>query len=250
MYYYLSLLADVAAVSSINASAIYFDQNVSYPNWYRNFYNRTFPLFAPKAARGDDFNDPINPKRYSTLLMTDVRDLGVSSMSTSNYTHPLYRINEWFTSWLPDKSTSDYQKVAYSVHIKYANGTQTTTEFFGPPEPQADPGPVKWSPPYFDCGRTNKWLVAAVVPVADLVPRHTKWRHLQTHRYVGAVVVETDLFKVDVNQCPVSLGNPASNWHAGTDRCHKETTEVRVFNGSKKSLYELSCFSELGEKVF
>ncbi|GAV09998.1 hypothetical protein RvY_19506, partial [Ramazzottius varieornatus] len=76
MYYYLSHLADVAAVSSINASAIYFDQNVSYPNWYRNFYNRTFPLFAPRAVRGDDFNDPINPKRYSTLLMTDVRDLG------------------------------------------------------------------------------------------------------------------------------------------------------------------------------
>lgn len=41
------------------------------------------------------------------------------------------------------------------------------------------PGPVKWTRPYFDCGRSNKWLVAAVVPIADLYPRHTGFRHIE-----------------------------------------------------------------------
>lgn len=76
MYYYLSHLADVASSKAINASAIYFDTNSSYPNWYRDYFNRTFPLFAPRAVRGDNFNDPVNPHRYSTLVMTDIRDLG------------------------------------------------------------------------------------------------------------------------------------------------------------------------------
>lgn len=76
LYFYTSHLADVASSSAINSSAIYFDSNSSYPNWYRNFFNRTFPFFAPRAIQGDDFNDPINPRRYSTLLMTEIRDLG------------------------------------------------------------------------------------------------------------------------------------------------------------------------------
>ncbi|XP_008476852.1 uncharacterized protein LOC103513784 [Diaphorina citri] len=41
------------------------------------------------------------------------------------------------------------------------------------------PGPVKWTRPYFDCGRSNKWLVAAVVPIADIYPRHTTFRHIE-----------------------------------------------------------------------
>jgi len=41
------------------------------------------------------------------------------------------------------------------------------------------PGPVKWTRPYFDCGRSNKWLVAAVVPIADIYPRHTGFRHIE-----------------------------------------------------------------------
>ncbi|OWA51659.1 hypothetical protein BV898_16134 [Hypsibius exemplaris] len=243
MYFYLSQLADVASSPAINASAVYFDTNSSYPNWYRNYFNRTFPLFAPRAVQADDFNDPINARRYSTLIMTDVRDLGVSATSTSNYTHPLYRINEWFTSWLPDRTNSDYAKVSYTVRIRHANGTDRTVEFFGPPEPQANPGPVKWTPPYFDCGRTNKWLIAAVSPVSDLFPRHTPWRHLQRHKYVAAVVMETDLLRIDVNQCPESLGNPAPNYYSSTDRCRKRTTECEPLlgYGLKRGGYQCRC---------
>lgn len=46
------------------------------------------------------------------------------------------------------------------------------------------PGPVKWTRPYFDCGRSNKWLVAAVVPIADIYPRHTSFRHIEYPTYV------------------------------------------------------------------
>jgi len=46
------------------------------------------------------------------------------------------------------------------------------------------PGPIKWTRPYFDCGRSNKWLVAAVVPIADIYPRHTGFRHVEYPTYV------------------------------------------------------------------
>ena len=37
-----------------------------------------------------------------------------------------------------------------------------------------EPGPVKWTRPYFDCGRSNEWKFAAVVPIVDIYPRHTR----------------------------------------------------------------------------
>lgn len=48
--------------------------------------------------------------------------------------------------------------------------------FTGPDEV---PGPVKWPRPYFDCGRSDKWLVPVVVPIVDIYPRHTGFRHIE-----------------------------------------------------------------------
>ena len=42
---------------------------------------------------------------------------------------------------------------------------------YGPPAPEDEPGPVKWTAPYFDCGGSNKWVVSAVSPIVDLYPR-------------------------------------------------------------------------------
>lgn len=39
--------------------------------------------------------------------------------------------------------------------------------------------PVQWTRPYFDCKRSNKWLIAAVAPVVDIFPRHTGFRHIE-----------------------------------------------------------------------
>lgn len=51
MYYFLSTLSDVAANPRINASAIYFSPNASFSSSYRGFFNKTFPLFAPRTYR-------------------------------------------------------------------------------------------------------------------------------------------------------------------------------------------------------
>lgn len=42
-----------------------------------------------------------------------------------------------------------------------------------------NPGPVKWYQPYFDCERSNKWVFGATVPIPDIYPRHTQWRHIE-----------------------------------------------------------------------
>ena len=52
------------------------------------------------------------------------------------------------------------------------------------------PGPVKWIRPYFDCGRSNTWKYAAVVPIVDIYPRHTQFRHIEYPSYVAAAVME------------------------------------------------------------
>lgn len=49
------------------------------------------------------------------------------------------------------------------------------------------PGPVKWTRPYYDCGRSNKWLVAAIAPIADIFPRHTGFRHIEYPTYVVTI---------------------------------------------------------------
>ncbi|KAF4518910.1 hypothetical protein B566_EDAN006748 [Ephemera danica] len=167
MYYFLSTVADVAANPHINASAIYFAPNSSYTPSYRG---------------ADDFNDPIHLERISTLNTFTVQDLGAipNGSLSLDYTSGYYRINEWYRQWLPDnvKNRQD-TKITYDVKIRYANNTNETYSFHGPPGADEYPGPVKWTRPYFDCGRSNKWLVSAVVPIADLYPRHTGFRHIE-----------------------------------------------------------------------
>ena len=51
MYYFLSTVADVAANPRINSSAVYFQPNMAYTSSYKGFFNKTLPLFAPRAFR-------------------------------------------------------------------------------------------------------------------------------------------------------------------------------------------------------
>ncbi|XP_063595755.1 uncharacterized protein LOC134772643 [Penaeus indicus] len=51
MYYFLSTVADVAANPKINSSALYFQPNMAYTSSYKGFFNKTMPLFAPRAFR-------------------------------------------------------------------------------------------------------------------------------------------------------------------------------------------------------
>uniref|UniRef100_A0A6M2DYF4 Putative g-protein coupled receptor n=1 Tax=Xenopsylla cheopis TaxID=163159 RepID=A0A6M2DYF4_XENCH len=246
MYYFLSTVADVSANPFVNASAIYFSPNSSYTSSYRGFFNKTMPLFAPRTFRADDFNDPIHLQKISTLNTFTVRDLGAISADqlSTDYTTDYYRINEWYKKWLPDNVERRHDtKTTYQIEIRYANNTNETFTFHGPPRADEDPGPVKWTRPYFDCGRSNKWLVAAVVPIADIYPRHTQFRHIEYPKYTAAVVLELDMDRIDINQCPKGEGNNGPNRFADTARCKKETTECEPLHGwgFRRGGYQCRC---------
>eukprot|EP00090_Calanus_glacialis_P009944 TRINITY_DN1832_c0_g1_i1.p1 TRINITY_DN1832_c0_g1~~TRINITY_DN1832_c0_g1_i1.p1 ORF type:complete len:847 (+),score=167.28 TRINITY_DN1832_c0_g1_i1:123-2663(+) len=248
MYYYLSTIADVAANPRINASAIYFSPNMSYSPSYRGFFNLTMPLFAPRTFRADDYNDPIHLERISTLNMFVTKDLGAIPDGNlgNNYTSDYYRINEWYKKWLPDNAHKEQlhdTKTVYDVRIRYANNTNATFSFHGPPGADENPGPVKWTRPYFDCGRSNTWKFAASVPIADIYPRQTQFRHIEYPSYVAVAVIEMNFDRIDINQCPIMEGNPAPNKFADTAKCKKQSTFCEPLHGYgfRRGGYQCRC---------
>ncbi|KAK0182119.1 hypothetical protein PV327_000286 [Microctonus hyperodae] len=246
MYYFLSSVADVSSNPHINASATYFSPNMSYSSSYRGFFNKTMPRFAPRTFRADDFNDPVHLERISTRNTFRVKDLGAfpADSLSSDYTSENYRINEWYKAWLPDNPGKRHDtKTTYQIEIRYANNTNETFSFHGPPGADESPGPVKWVRPYFDCHRSNRWMVAAVVPVADIYPRHTGFRHIEYPRYTAVTVMEMDFERIDINQCPKGLGNNGPNRFADTARCRKSSTECEPLHGwgFRRGGYQCRC---------
>ena len=71
MYYFLGAAADVAANPKINASAIYFQPNMAYSSSFQTFYNKTMPLFAPRAFRwaGNFMRFSLSPAQYGLWLV-------------------------------------------------------------------------------------------------------------------------------------------------------------------------------------
>ncbi len=67
---------------------------------------------------------------------------------------------------------------------------------------------MKWTRPYFDCGRSNEWKFAAVVPVVDIHPRHTRFRHIEYPVYTAAAVMELNFDRIDINQVGCLEGCP------------------------------------------
>ena len=43
--------------------------------------------------------------------------------------------------------------------------------------------PVLMTEPYFDCGRSNRWIVSMTSPVVNFMPRYIGWTFLQRPRY-------------------------------------------------------------------
>lgn len=245
MYYFMSVISDVAANRFINSSAIYYAPNMSFTPSYKGFFNKTMPLFAPRAFRADDFNDPYHLEGTSTLNTIDAVDLGAIPMDTPsrNYSSDQYRINEWYHHWLPDLTKRQDSKTTYTIQITHFNGTNETFVWHGPPDPSDNPGPVKWSRPYFDCERSNKWVYGATSPIPDIYPRHTQWRHIEIPKYVAVAVLELDFERLDINQCPIGSGNPRPNYFAGTSRCKNDTTECEPVHGYgfRRGGYQCRC---------
>lgn len=255
MYIYMSHAADVSANPGfINGSSIFFDNNCSYPNWYRKInFNITLPLFGPRAWREDDYNEPTNWLREPSNNTIDIHDYG--SGTIRNYTHPQYKGNPWYRPWMPDLYEKDdsVRKFTYSVGIKYSNATGVFTKnefkdysFFGPPQPGQQSGaeslPVLISQPYFDCGRSNRWIVSASAPVVEYMPRYSPWIHLRRARFVAVTTMDIEFERLDMNQCPLAQGNPAPNYFANTARCRPTTMcEPLMGFGFKRGGYQCVC---------
>ncbi|CAL1537134.1 unnamed protein product [Lymnaea stagnalis] len=260
-YYYYSATADINANPNIvNGSAFYFDRDCHYPNWYTTVpFNKTLPLFGPKAYRWDDTRDQDNLLREPTRQVVQAVDYGAGHHM--NYTNPKFKMNPWYPNWLPDlKGDMDSMtKFPYYIGLKKSNVTgdfETDTfinfAFFGPSSPSAqetDPRslPVQFTPPYFDCGGSNKWVVSAVSPVIDFMPRYSNFTHLRRQRVVGVTVMDTYFMQLDFNACGVSDGNPGPSYLAGIHKCKKTTgCKHKIGYGFRRGGYICHCVSGWG----
>ncbi len=141
-----------------------------------------------------------------------------------------------------------------------------TIEFYGPPHPE-DPqgefifmlltikiqfsisgkGPTLWTRPYYDCGRSNKWVISAVSPIVDIYPRHTGYRHLQAMRNLAVAVTDVDFLMMDINQCAETfpINDPQfkqANLFAGTNKCKPTTRcEPLIGFGFRRGGYQCLC---------
>ncbi|XP_013089446.2 uncharacterized protein LOC106073439 [Biomphalaria glabrata] len=255
MYIYMSAAADISASAGfINGSGLFFDNNCSYPNWYTTMdFNRTLPLFGPKAWREDDYNEPTNYLREPTNSTIDIWDLAAGN--ARNYTDKRYKGNPWVDFWLPDlkADTDSTRKFTYSVAIRYSNTTGKFKtpdfeefKFFGPQQPGSeDPDtmlPVRVTRPYFDCGQSNRWIVTASSPVVEFMPRYSNFTHLRRPRFTAVSTIDMEFERIDMNQCPIMPGNPAPNAFAGTARCRPSTScEPLMGYGFKRGGYQCVC---------
>ncbi|CAM4773551.1 unnamed protein product [Rotaria magnacalcarata] len=292
----------------LNGSGIFFDTNKYYPHWYKNFFNKTIPLFGPYAWRADDFYDAFNWKNEWTNQTIQQEDIGAGRFH--QYTSRYNRGNEWYRKWLPDEKRNIKKKQGHSsnstmtspnltddknekkaksqrrlinenkndtVHdndidddddddndaMKKRKGVHTVQlllaermyklyempqifEFLGPPHPEDPLGPTIWTRPYFDCGRSNKWIISAVAPIVDIYPRHTAYRHFQSMRNLAVAVADADFIMMDINQCPetdqITVQSKQTNLFAGTDKCKPTTRCEPLFGfGFRRGGYQCLC---------
>ncbi|XP_076111452.1 uncharacterized protein LOC143079760 [Mytilus galloprovincialis] len=236
-YLYMSVTADINANPyAINGSSIIFDKDVYYPNWLTNLdFNKTIPLFGVKGWRKDNTFAQGNFIREPNRRVVQCQDIGAGN--NKNYTHDGYKMNPWYDFWLPDLDGQEDKsnKFTYSVGIRYSNVTGKFIKedfdvfnFFGPNLPsqsEKDIGkmPVRFTVPYFDCGKSNTWKVSAVAPIVDFFPRYSNYTHMRRQRFVGVITMDTDFMKIDFNPCGVSAGNPGPSYLAGVARCKDHT---------------------------
>ncbi|XP_048240116.1 uncharacterized protein LOC124140029 isoform X2 [Haliotis rufescens] len=218
VYTYLSALSDVTSgPDAIVGSGIYYDKNTSYPNFYRTLpFNLTLPLLGA----------------YANRMQGGIR---VEDDSIRNYTRPASgsTADIWYNPWLPDLKADLMPKDVYGISIIGDDGNVSTFIFYGPSsilDSDNKTMPVRLTNPYFDCGRTNKWVVSVTSPITEYLPRYTPWHHLQRSLYVAESTVEIDFTKFDINPCRPSLGNPTPNYFASIDFC-KGTTECQPLSG-------------------
>ena len=195
MHFYALSSSDVSS-GWIHGSAILFDRNRAYPNWdFLIPFNRTLQLFGVRAWPRAGYSEPVDWLQEPAEQTVDGHMF--SDNIDWNYTHPDYRFCPYTGYgggfWWPDDSgygwSYNFKYSVYSVGVRISNSSHSFTSvdfepfhFNGPPSggnPNYNEPPVLVTKPYFDCGRSNKWVVSIVSPVIEVMPRYTIWKHLQ-----------------------------------------------------------------------
>lgn len=242
MQLYMASTAHVSANPGwTDGSALWFDNNSTYPNWMMRTvsFNTTLQLFGIRAWSGDD--------KFDTNLLREPMDKApdghvLVDSREKNYTDsyfkfcPYTRHNDWSRFWWPDNKNyqDSLRKNIYTVGVKtspstgkFDSGAFEDVRFFGPAQvymsSREEIVPVLMTEPYFDCGRSNRWIVSMTSPVVNFMPRYIGWTFLQRPRFVAIAGMDIEFEKLDINPCPLSESNPPPNFFADTAKCRDTT---------------------------
>ena len=205
VHLYMKASADVSANREwIDGSALMFDESCFYPNFMPMVYfNQTLFLFGIRSFK-DDNNDgrwvrePLNSTNQELITGTAFKDDFERNYTDVRYKYcPYTRYDKGYgLYWWPDTTgyKDSLRKKTYSVGVKYSDAPGQfktndfeTISFYG----VSTPGPrdlditlpVLMTPPYFDCGRSNKWIVSMTSPVTEYMTRYHSWVPLRRPRY-------------------------------------------------------------------
>ena len=191
MHFYISSAAEVSA-GWAHGSAIWFDNNRTYPNWDQSVaFNHTLELFGIRAWKKKGYKEPISWLREPAQQTVDGQVFTESR--DTNYTEAGYRFCPYtgYTRefWWPSDRYNTQRFTGYTVGVRGSNSTGSfTTGDFQPLNIVGAPTEyelkqLSWSTkPYFDCGRSNKWVVSMVSPVIEIMPRYTSYTYLQFNK--------------------------------------------------------------------
>ncbi|GFO23801.1 fras1 related extracellular matrix protein [Plakobranchus ocellatus] len=158
-YIYMSTAANVhAGPTGVESSGLFFDSNSSYPNWLHDVYfNYTLPLFGIKADHHK------------------IKDFG--STAQSNYTNSdVYPQNEFYR-YLRSSNLGNIMQ-PYVIRLHKPN-RPVKEMYFYINKLHGEIG--LFTPPYYDCGQSNHWMLDVVSMVTEMMPRNSFWTFLR-HR--------------------------------------------------------------------
>ena len=208
VHLYMKASTDVTANQGwIDGTALMFDERCFYPNFMRVPFNQTLSLFGIRSFKGNSYDttwlrEPINSTNYDLMYGFAFKDYFERNYTDVRYKYCPYtrhqsqldnpRAPEY---WWPDSSgyKDSQRKKTYSVGIKFSDtvGRSKTNDFemmsfFGPSTPRDSAQninlPVLMTPPYYDCGRSNKWIVSMTSPVTEFMPRYSRWDYRRRPR--------------------------------------------------------------------
>ena len=200
VFLFMKSSADVSANQGwIDGSALMFDNKCFYPKCFPmlNPFIQNVSLFGVRAWKGDSKYDtkwvrePINSTNKEMISGSVFKDNPQRNYTNPSYKYCPYTRYDGELWWPDDRGYKDsYWKQTYFVGIKFSNTTGhfktdgfENISFYGPPSPWARSMdvtlPVLMTRPYFDCGRSNKWIVSMTSPVTEFMVRYSDWLHLR-----------------------------------------------------------------------